>query len=100
MTDQKDKIQDLDIALMQKDIKQILKHAEYTNGKVAELVEWRLKMEGAKSTLKGLWGVMGVFAIAISFGLFGMYVEFQGLEGTIRDIVIGELENYEFEIIE
>lgn len=74
--------------------------ADYTNGKVAGLVAWREQMKGAKDALGYVWAFLGVFFIAIIFGMFQMWVQFQGLDSMIEQSVTAQLDNYEFDILE
>ena len=75
-------------------------HAEvkFTNGKVKSLMAWREQIKGASTVVKGAWGVAGVFLIAMTFGVFNMYVQVHDLPTTVQVLIEDELQNYEFEI--
>jgi len=64
---------------------------EKTNGRVTLLEAIKLRAEGGAAVLKGIWAFMGVFAVAVTFGLFNMYVQLTHLDSTIRQTVREEL---------
>lgn len=74
-----------------------------TNGKVAELSKWREQVRGAGMAIKGIWGVIGITLVGMAYALFNMWVQFQSLDETIKEIVQQELNdsesNYEFDTI-
>lgn len=65
---------------------------EYTNGKVAELMSYKLRMEGGAAVIKGIWGAIGMYIISATIGLFYMWVSFQQMSAKLDniDVVIRE----------
>ena len=79
-------------------VKDVRTEAKNTNGKVAALIEWRLRLEGGATVVKGIWGAIGVYVIAATIGLFYMWVSFQqmavkldNIDVTIRNTVRAEM---------
>jgi len=67
---------------------------------VGLLKTWQTEITTERKTLKVVWAGFSVFFIAACFGLFRMYVDFQGIEARVHAVVVKELEDYEFEIVE
>lgn len=65
---------------------------EYTNGKVAELMSYKLRMEGGAAVIKGIWGAIGMYIISATIGLFYMWVSFQQMSAKLDniDVIIRE----------
>lgn len=79
---------------------------EYTNGKVAELMAYKLRMEGGAAVIKGIWGAVGMYVISATIGLFYMWVSFQqmaakfdSIDFTIRNTVHAEVQGLTLEEI-
>ena len=71
---------------------------DYTNGKVAEIMAWKYRVEGGATVVKGIWGAVGAYVIAATIGLFYMWIAFQQMEAkfntldvTIKNTVRTEL---------
>ena len=77
---------------------QIHDEVKFTNGKVKSLMAWREQIKGASIAVKSAWGVAGVFLIAMTFGVFNMYIQVHELPSTIQALIEEELSTYEFEI--
>ena len=76
--------------------KTISKH----NGRLRKVEEFMLLAKGGGLALKGVWSVVGVFVIAMAFGVFQMYVRFENLDESIKISINKELSSYEFNIVE
>lgn len=85
-------------------VRDVRTEAKNTNGKVAALIEWRLRLEGGAIVVKGIWGAIGVYVIAATIGLFYMWVSFQqmaakldNIDITIRNTVRAEMQGLTLE---
>ena len=70
------------------------------NGRLKKMEEFVLLAKGGKMALKGVWSIVGVFFIAMAFGMFQMYIGFTNLDNTIKVAINKELAEYEFNIVE
>ena len=92
----------------QKDeIKKLNNTIDTHNGRLTKMESAILLFQGAKIAIKGVWGLLGVFLIAIVFGLFTMYIEFQSFKSQIRELddniakeVTAQISTLEFNITE
>ena len=53
-------------------------------GRLKKMEEWKLKIEGGKSVLKGIWGAVGGLVISAVVGIFFMYIQIRELSQTIQ----------------
>jgi len=81
-----------------KELTNIGKEVKFTNGKVKDLIAWRQQLTGAGTVIKGLWAFAGVFAVAIIFAVFNMYLELRDIDTKVQASVQAELSTYEFEV--
>ena len=70
------------------------------NGRLGKMEEFVLLAKGGKMVLKGLWSIVGVFFVAMAFGMFQMYVGFVNLDNIIKVAINKELAEYEFDLVE
>lgn len=73
----------------------ILTQTTATNGKVANLQEWRLRTEGAGGAIKAVWTFVAVYVVAATFGLFTMYIQFQSIDYKITTAITNALTDYD-----
>jgi len=66
--------------------------AKNTNGKVAELKEWKLRTEGGTTVLKGIWGFATVYVVGSSIVLLNMWADWRNQDIHIRSIINNELQ--------
>jgi len=70
------------------------------NGRLGKMEEFVLLAKGGKMALKGLWSIVGVFFVAMAFGMFQMYVGFTNMDSIIKVAIHKELAEYEFNLVE
>lgn len=72
------------------------------NNRLSKIELWKAHIEGAGILTKSIYGLVGVFIVASTFGLFNMYIAYKQLPLTIRDAVRTELSsgNYQLEIVQ
>lgn len=73
-------------------IDKILEQTQKTNGRVTAIELWRAQIKGGSNAVKGIWGVVGVFFIAVVFGMFQTYLAFQKLPATVSAEVTKQLQ--------
>ena len=71
-----------------------LEQVKKTNGRVTKLELWQANLQGASSTLKTGWGILGVFVIGMVYAMFNMWVQFQSLDQKIEKSVAQSFETY------
>lgn len=80
-------------------ISEVHEQTKKTNGRVLAIEKWRERIAGGSAAIKGIWGVVGVFFVAMAFGLFQMYIQVQKMDQVIADEVEKRLSQLEFEVI-
>ena len=67
------------------------------NGRLTKMEMLHERLKGAKMATRTVWGVLSVFVVASTFGLFNMYVAFQQLPYVIDQAIDKALEDKTFE---